>query len=273
MAVFQLARQRVTTRCPGSLPINVGELSRTGEAELEAPSPQQPLRLTTRLRRYPLQIKLSDISTDHVPIDDQAATTPMGQWLPRVEAGPPGSRESPRPVSHWSSDSDPSSDSVCTSSAVVPEEAAERLAQNLALNRHGLQLPEGISPTNPGFPPDGLGPLVASPRTAVSMDTPSPVKRPATAARRQHGKRQKPLPPLAIPSQRVAVVVPRTRLRPAKTLRPISDPVLAHPGRSPRPRQPPLFSCPLCNLQLPLLASIKSHIALRHPTHVKPNNN
>ncbi|KNZ44134.1 hypothetical protein VP01_947g1 [Puccinia sorghi] len=83
-----------------------------GEAELEAPSPQRPLRLTTRLRRYPSQIELSDISTDHAPIDDQAATTPMGRWLPRVEAGPPGSRESSRPVSHWSSDSDPSSDST-----------------------------------------------------------------------------------------------------------------------------------------------------------------
>ncbi|PLW55262.1 hypothetical protein PCANC_10528 [Puccinia coronata f. sp. avenae] len=231
--------------------------------ELEAPADGGPIRLSTRLRRYPSQIQLRDIPIPAATIPEPAAT-PVSQWLRTVVPVTPRSDQAFAPRSYWSSESDPSSHSTSVSSSLPPSRNSNSLFQTLEFNRRGLHSPEGISPTNPGYP-------VTGPSTSSAVRPPgSPAKKPSPLKgfNRLHGKK-KHLSPLSIPRPRqiVAVVIPKTRVRPSKNKRQVgsSRTQLALPSSSIRPRDPPVFTCPICSLKLPLLNPLKEHIRLCHP--------
>ncbi|KAH9460318.1 hypothetical protein MJO28_004011 [Puccinia striiformis f. sp. tritici] len=243
---------------------------------LEVPSGVEHLQLPPREREYPSEINLSDIPLS-VAMRREPNTTPIGRWLQAVEPMSPTHDPALRPVSHWSSDSEPTTYSDSTSWI---SQLPERAAHNFEFNRRDLSSPEGISPTNPGYRADDVQPL-AGPSNSHAFPA-SPSKKPTKmspnekSVRRLQGKK-KHVPPPILTQRRIAVVIPLSKLLQCKPtarkgMTSSQKPVLAPSGSAPRPRNQPIFCCPICGFRLPLLTAITQHIRDNHPRAYNSTN-
>ncbi|POV95682.1 hypothetical protein PSTT_16104 [Puccinia striiformis] len=235
---------------------------------LEVPPEVEHLHLSRRVQRYPSQINLGDI-----PMHDAA----VSEWLDTI------ARDAFLPRSYWSSDSvpsshpssDPSSDSASTSPKVA-EPDVQSLYQPPESDRHGLRSSEsrGHSPQSPGYGASNIRPSTGASTSRALSSSPikkipsSPVKKvmrtspKAKNVGRLQGKKK---------HRRIAVVRPLSKLRQykptARKAKALQRRVLISCSTSDRPSQQPIFRCPICSLQLPLLSAIKHHIRSDHPNY------
>ncbi|KAA1139324.1 hypothetical protein PGTUg99_037755 [Puccinia graminis f. sp. tritici] len=261
----------------------------------EIPEGSQHLHSATREQTSPAQLTLSNITLQGAT-SHEAPLTPISRWLRNVE--PVSPRLALRTISYWSPDSDVSMDTTSISSVMTRDEQSP--AQNCGLRRQGPCFSEGIRPTNPGYRPAEIQPtagpsnatmgspspahnsashrsvLSSSPAKKSTSDAPmlssSPAKKctksnaKGKAPGRAEGKKKHGASTANAP-RRAAVAIPMSRLRSGKTPA-CKLKVLPPPTRCSlriRPSQPPIYCCPICGFECPLLSGIKQHVKDTHP--------
>ncbi|KAI9616972.1 hypothetical protein H4Q26_010609 [Puccinia striiformis f. sp. tritici PST-130] len=160
---------------------------------------------------------------------------------------PSGSTLSARvPSSHPSSD--PSSDSASTSPKLQ--------SQTPGYGASNIRPSTGAS-TSRALPSSPIKNIPSSPVKKVMRTSPK-----AKNVGRLQGKKK---------HRRIAVVRPLSKLRQykptARKAKALQRRVLISCSISNRPSQQPIFRCPICSLQLPLLSAIKHHIRSDHPNY------
>ncbi|OAV92794.1 hypothetical protein PTTG_04946 [Puccinia triticina 1-1 BBBD Race 1] len=223
---------------------------------LGASSGAEKINRVRHMPAFPSQLHLSDIPIRDAPSFDQPLT-PISLWLQTVEPVTPRSHQAYGAASYWSSDSDISieSESVYSTCADRDNESPIQTLKTFDFNRRGDYSPDGISPTNPGYRAADVQP-VPGPSTTRPLPPVAPGKKKHCASAH-------------IPC-RVAVVIPITKLRPAKLAakKPQASPHRPSASSLPlRPYEQPIYCCPVCGYQLPLLSAMRHHLSQAHPHH------
>ncbi|POV95680.1 hypothetical protein PSTT_16106, partial [Puccinia striiformis] len=230
---------------------------------LEVPSGVEHLQLPPREREYPSEINLSDIPLS-VAMRREPNTTPIGRWLQAVEPMSPTHDPALRPVSHWMNlpptrTPPPGSRSFPSAPPTTSSSTAAISARQRASARPTLV----TAPTMSSLAgPSNSHAFPASPSKKPTKMSPN-----EKSVRRLQGKK-KHVPPPILTQRRIAVCKPTAR----KGMTSSQKPVLAPSGSAPRPRNQPIFCCPICGFRLPLLTAITQHIRDNHPRAYNSTN-
>ncbi|KAI9616974.1 hypothetical protein H4Q26_010611 [Puccinia striiformis f. sp. tritici PST-130] len=122
---------------------------------LEVPSGVEHLQLP-HVSGNTLGINLSDIPLS-VAMRREPNTTPIGRWLQAVEPMSPTHDPALRPVSHWSSDSEP----TLLGLHLLDLAASRARRPQLRVQPPRSQLARGHQPDNPGYRADDVSRLLA----------------------------------------------------------------------------------------------------------------